>query len=128
VSTADAVAPLVLRQPPVGDVAAVGRALDDAFAALREAVPAGRPVIVVLRDDDLLGQRSPEDAALAAALLGMVRALAMEGARAGWQVNAVSHRDGDRPLEETLRWLGTAPGVTGQLLRVTTDHLGRVWP
>jgi NAD(P)-dependent dehydrogenase (short-subunit alcohol dehydrogenase family) len=127
-TTAGMVAPLVLHQVPVRDVAAVGRALNDAFDAVREAVPAGRPVIVVVRDDDLLGQRSPEDAALAAALLGMVRALAMEGASRGWQVNAVSHGDGDGPLEETIRWLGTAPGVTGQLLRVTTDHLGRVWP
>jgi NAD(P)-dependent dehydrogenase (short-subunit alcohol dehydrogenase family) len=127
-TTAGAVAPLVLHQAPVSDVAAVGRALDHAFYAVREAVPAGRPVIVVVRDDDLLGQRSPEDAALAAALLGMVRALAMEGARRGWQVNAVSHGDGGGPLEETIRWLGTVPGVTGQLLRVTTDHLGRVWP
>jgi hypothetical protein len=127
-TTAGAVEPLVLHQVPVNDVAAVGRALDDAFDAVRAAVPAGRPVIVVVRDDDLLGQRSPEDAALATALLGMVRALATEGASRGWQLNAVSHRDGDGTLEETLRWLGTAPGVTGQLLRVTTDHLGRVWP
>lgn len=119
--------PLVLRQAPVEDAPAVGAALQDAFLALRDAVPAGRPVVVVVRDDDLLGQRTPEAAALANGLLGMVRALALEGASRGWQVNAVSHRD-DGPLEATVEWLAAGPGLSGQLVRVTTDHLGRVWP
>ena len=122
---ADAV---VLRQADVASAKDVGAALDEAFLVMRDAVGAGRPLVVVLRDDDLLGQREPEAAALATALLGMVRALAFEGARRGWRVNAVSHRGDDALAEETVRWLAAAPGLSGQLVRATTEHLGRVSP
>lgn len=127
-STTPDLEPCVLRQAEAPDAAALAAALQDAFVAMRAAVGAGRPIVAVIRDDDLLGQRTPEAAALAAGLLGMVRALAMEGASRGWQVNAVSHREGDGRLEETVRWLGSESGLTGQLLRVTADHLGKVWP
>jgi len=120
--------PLVVRQAPVRDATTVGTALQQAFVAMRGAVLAGRPIVAVVRDDDLLGQRTPEAAALASGLLGMVRALALEGASRGWEVNAVSHRDGDGPLEQTIGWLGAGSGLTGQLLRVSTEHLGKVWP
>ena len=118
---------LVFEQPEVADVAAVGRVLDEAFAALRDALLAGRAVIVVVRDDDLLGQRDPEAAALATALLGMVRALALEGKRQGWRVNALSHR-GDQELEELIGWFAAGRNLSGQLVRATVEHLGRVWP
>jgi NAD(P)-dependent dehydrogenase (short-subunit alcohol dehydrogenase family) len=64
---------------------------------------------------------------VATGLLGMVRGVAMEGADRGWRVNAVSHRDDETELEPTVEWLGTAR-LTGQLVRVTADHLGRIWP
>lgn len=121
--------PALIRQRVVGEnLAEVTVQLTDAFTAMRGAVQAGRPVVVLLDDRDLLGQRSVGDAAVATGLLGLVRALALEGAREGWQVNAVSHRDDAEPVAPALAALAGAPGLTGQLLRCGSEHLGKVLP
>jgi hypothetical protein len=121
---------LVLRQPSLGDdLDGVTAALTAAFAEIRAAVLAERPVILVLDDRDLLGQGGVVDAALATGMLGLVRAFALEGVKPGWRVNAVTHR-GDpeaSAVVETAAWVGDS-GLSGQLLRVGTDHLGKVWP
>jgi NAD(P)-dependent dehydrogenase (short-subunit alcohol dehydrogenase family) len=119
--------PLVLRQSGVADAADVGAALGEAFAAIRDAVVDPRPVLLVVRDEDLLGHRSPEDAALACGLLGMARAFALEGAGRGWRINAISQGEAGDAVEEAIAWLGSS-SLTGQLLRATSAHLGRVWP
>jgi NAD(P)-dependent dehydrogenase (short-subunit alcohol dehydrogenase family) len=106
-----------------GDPGAVTRALTDAFVEIREALEAGRPVVVVLAAGDLLGQGDPLDAALATGLLGMVRTLGIEGARPGWRINAVAAADGDPA--PTVALLADS-GLTGQLLQVGGAALGKL--
>lgn len=120
---------LVLRPGSVGDdLDAVAPALTGAFAAAREALAAGRPVAVVLDARDLLGQRSPLDAAVATGLLGMVRTLGIEGAKPGWRVNVVAGGEGEEAaVEETVAMLADSP-LTGQLLTVGGANLGKVVP
>jgi hypothetical protein len=120
--------PLVIRQPQLGeDYERVTQELTGAFSHMRAAVLEERPVVVVLDDRDLLGQGAVADAALATGLLGLVRAFALEGARAGWRVNALTHRGGEDDLAQCLEHLADG-GLSGQLIRVGTEHLGRVWP
>jgi hypothetical protein len=119
---------LVLRPEPAADVDAVAEQLDRAFEAMRNAVLAGEPVTVLVGDGDLLGHGSVYDAAVSAALLGMVRALALEGARDGWQLNVATHAGDDARLDDAIAFLGRPGGLSGQLVRAGTGHLGRVWP
>ncbi|MCW3028623.1 MAG: hypothetical protein JWN81_1834 [Solirubrobacterales bacterium] len=119
---------LVIRQPRLGEYyERVTQVLTDAFSQMRGAVLDGRAVVVVLDDRDLLGQGTVADAALATGLLGLVRAFALEGARPGWRVNALTHRGEEGDVEDHLDQLAGS-ALTGQLLRVGTEHLGRVWP
>jgi hypothetical protein len=117
-----------LRQPSLGeDHAQVADTLTDAFSRMRAGVLAGSPVLVLIDDRDLLGQGSVADAAVATGMLGLVRAFALEGARPGWRVNALTHRGEEEGVEATAELL-LASGLTGQLIRIGSDHLGRVWP
>jgi NAD(P)-dependent dehydrogenase (short-subunit alcohol dehydrogenase family) len=119
---------LVIRQPRLGeDHERVTQALTDAFSQMRGAVLDGRAVVVVLDDRDLLGQGTVADAALATGLLGLARAFALEGARPGWRVNALAHRGAEGEVEDHLDQLAGS-ALSGQLIRVGTEHLGRVWP
>jgi hypothetical protein len=121
---------LVLQQLALGDdLDGITPALTGAFSMLRGAVLDGRPVVLVLDDRDLLGQGGIADAALATGMLGLLRAFALEGAKPGWRVNAVTHRgDADAAaVKEAVAWVGGS-GLSGQLLRVGTDHLGKVSP
>jgi hypothetical protein len=119
---------VVIRQRAVAELDSVTEQLGDAFERIREAVEAGAPVAVLVDDRDLLGQREPLDAAVATGLLGMVRAFAMEGAKPGWIVNALSHREQGELDREVLGWLGANPGLSGQLIRVGTAQIGKVLP
>ena|GEM_PF-1690534 len=124
---------LVLRPGSVGDdLDAVTPALTGAFAGAREALEAGRPVVVVVEARDLLGQGSPLDAAVATGLLGMVRTLAIEGAKPGWRINLIAAGgdgdDGDEgAVEETIDLLGAAR-FSGQVLQLGGANLGKVVP
>lgn len=120
---------LVLRPGSVGDdLDAVTPALTEAFAEVREALEAGRPVAVVVDARDLLGQGLPLDAAVATGLLGMVRTLGIEGAKPGWGVNLVAGGEGDEAaVEETVAMLAGS-SLTGQLLQVGGANLGKVVP
>jgi NAD(P)-dependent dehydrogenase (short-subunit alcohol dehydrogenase family) len=136
----------VLHQEPVGDdPAAVTRALTDAFVAVREALEARRPVVVVVAAGDLEGQGDPLDAAVATGLLGMVRTLGIEGAKPGWRINVVAgpgvaaegeHEefgvapgveaaDEEDPVALTIGMLADSE-LTGQLLQVGGANLGKV--
>ncbi|HZO05609.1 MAG TPA: hypothetical protein VFB52_04425 [Solirubrobacterales bacterium] len=119
--------PLILAQPPAADLDAITPLLTAAFATARDAVIAERPVVVLLDDRDLLGQREVADAALATGLLGLVRALALEGAKPGWRVNAVAHRDEEEAARGAAEWLAGS-ALSGQLIRVGAAHLGKVSP
>jgi NAD(P)-dependent dehydrogenase (short-subunit alcohol dehydrogenase family) len=109
---------------PGGDPGAVTRVLTEAFVAAREALEAGRPVVIVLAAGDLLGQGDPLDAAVATGLLGMVRTLGIEGAKPGWLINVVAVAEGG-DAAPTVAMLA-ASGLTGQLLQVGGANLGKV--
>jgi hypothetical protein len=121
---------LVLRPGSVGDdLDAVTPALTGAFVDARAALEAGRPVVVVLEARDLLGQGSPLDAAVATGLLGMVRTLAIEGARPRWRINVVAGGEGgEDAVDDMVFMLARTPSVTGQLLQVGGADLGKVVP
>jgi hypothetical protein len=117
---------LILRQASLGeDYERVSSELTNAFGEIRRAVLQERPVVLVLEDRDLLGQGSLADAALASGMLGLSRAFALEGSRSGWSVNALSHRGED---VGGLAAMLAASGLSGQLVRAGSEHLGRVWP
>ena len=136
----------VLRQEPLGgDPGAVTRVMTDAFVAVREALEAGRPVVVVIAAGDLLGQGEPLDAAVATGLLGMVRTLGIEGAKPGWRINVVAGpgvageqaearlavasddeaADEEDPVALTIAMLAESE-LTGQLLQVGGANLGKL--
>jgi len=119
--------PTVLRPGPLGDdPGALTPALTDAFVAARDALEAGRAVVVVVAARDLMGQGAPLDAALATGLLGMVRTLAIEGAKPGWRINVVAAGEGSEDAVE--RTVATVAGseLTGQLLQIGGANLGKL--
>ncbi|HEX4306671.1 MAG TPA: hypothetical protein VHZ54_11570 [Solirubrobacterales bacterium] len=122
---------LVVRPGTVGDDPdRVTPTLTGAFAAVRAALAEDRPVAVVVDAADLEGQGTPADAAVATGLLGMVRALAIEGAKPGWRVNVVARgagEDEDRAVEEAVAMLGDS-SLSGQLLQLGGANLGKVVP
>jgi NAD(P)-dependent dehydrogenase (short-subunit alcohol dehydrogenase family) len=119
---------IVRQQRTGGDLDAVEPQLTAGFLQLRAAVLEGEPAVVVVDDADLLGQGDPADAAVATGLLGLVRALAMEGARDGWRVNAVSCRGEDPDLDDTVSGVLAMRALSGQLIRLGTAHIGKVIP
>lgn len=121
--------PFVLRAAAVGDdLDAVAPALAAAFAAVRAALEAGRSAVVVVDARDLLGQGEPLDAALATALLGMVRTLAIEGAKPGWRVNVLARGEGDGEAVAEMVAALASSSLTGQLLQLGGANLGKVVP
>jgi NAD(P)-dependent dehydrogenase (short-subunit alcohol dehydrogenase family) len=134
----------VLRPEPLGaDPGEVTSALTAAFVEAREALEARRPVAVVVAAGDLLGQGHPLDAAVATGLLGMVRTLAIEGAKAGWRINMVAGpgvaegwddlaiapideaADEEDQVALTIATLADS-ALTGQLLQVGGTNLGKL--
>jgi hypothetical protein len=101
--------------------------LTDAFLACQEAMRKRRPIVIVVHEPSLYGHTSELRSALATALLGGVRSLAVEGRRDGIPVNAVATGgDGDRlQADETVRWLLEQDRLTGQLIGSGGVHLGR---
>jgi NAD(P)-dependent dehydrogenase (short-subunit alcohol dehydrogenase family) len=118
----------VIEAGPLGGVGDLEPALLAAFRRARAALAAGRPVVAVVRDGDLLGHGEPADAALANAVLGLVRTLAVEGVREGWTVNALAVGEGvsEQQRATWTRRLGEGEAAGGALLRLGELHLGRV--
>lgn len=136
---------LVLWQEPLGDdPGEVTAALTEAFVAARDALEARRRVVVVLAAGDLLGQGDPLDAAVATGLLGMVRTLAIEGAKPGWRINVVAGpgvaasggeglavastdeaADEEDPVALTIAMVADSE-LTGQLLQAGGANLGKL--
>jgi NAD(P)-dependent dehydrogenase (short-subunit alcohol dehydrogenase family) len=113
---------VVVRQVPA-EVADIERQLLAHFRAARAALTDGRAVIVEVEGHDLLGQGAVADAAVACALLGMARALALEGLKPGWSINVVTR--GSEELDLTAL---ADEGRSGQLLYADLAHLGKVRP
>jgi hypothetical protein len=113
---------VILRQPEApADFAAVEAALLDALQQSRAAAQAGEPIVYVLSQPDLLGQRGVLGAMLANALLSGLRTLAAEGHRA----NAIAVGDDATHLEHWIALLQDDAGVMGELIRVGPGHVGK---
>lgn len=113
------------------DWSEVSEELARAFAFARAAAQAEENFVFVVHHDDLLGRRGPGNAMVATGLLSAARTAAIEGARKGWAANVVAYDDDS---EETLidSWavrLATDPsGVSGELIRIGSSHLGKALP
>lgn len=99
----------------------------DAFRLSREAMGAGAASVFVVNGEAAYGHAAPLRAALATALLGGVRSLAVEGQRKRIPAHAVTvARDGDPDVAaEAVRYLLGAGVPTGQLLHCDATHIGR---
>jgi hypothetical protein len=106
------------------DWAGVEATLLDAFRRSQAAARDGEPIVFVLNQADLLGQRSVPGAILANALLSAMRTLAAEGHNA----NAVAVGDDADPtdLQHWLDALCGGRGVTGELVHVHAAHVGKL--
>jgi hypothetical protein len=115
---------MIFTQLPQSDWAEVETALADAFRRAQAAARDGEPIVFVLSQEDLLGQRGAPSAILANALLSGMRTLAAEGHRA----NAVAV-GADTDPEDLQHWiaeLDAGRGVTGELIRVGAKHVGKI--
>jgi hypothetical protein len=114
--------------PAVAELDRLEDELARAFGVLREALARGDRVVVTVADRDLQGTGEPIAAALAHGLLGLVRALAIEGRKPGWRINLLS-TSADVVAEERAAWierLGDPAGASGAVVRLGHEHLGRV--
>lgn len=105
--------------------------LERAFQMSRTAAQAEESFVYVVHHDDLLGRRGAGNAMVATGLLSAARTAAIEGSRKGWTANVVAYDD--ETDEETVRvWaekLATdSEGVTGELIRVGSSHIGKALP
>ena len=102
-----------------------------AFELGRKAAQEEQSFVYVVHHDDLLGRRGPGQAMVATGLLSAVRTAAIEGSRKGWTANVIAYDDdADRELVEAWarRLAGDSEGVTGELIRVGSSHLGKALP
>jgi hypothetical protein len=115
---------------PPPDYPALEAELLECFRLSKEAAAKGGPIVYVVAQADLLGQRGALGAMRAGALLSGLRSLALEGARAGLRANAVATGDEADP-HRVARWIGhllSESGVAGELVRVDAAHLGKLVP
>ena len=102
-----------------------------AFELSRKAAQQEQSFVYVVHHDDLLGRRGPGQAMVATGLLSAARTAAIEGSRKGWTANVIAYDDdADRELVEAWvrRLAGDSEGVTGELIRVGSSHLGKALP
>lgn len=105
-------------------------ALTRAFEASRAAAQAGESIVYVVHNDDLLGRRGAGKAMLATGLLSAARTGALEGIRDGWTVNVVAFSDGTDPnaVADWAEHVVGSSNVTGEVLRIGPDHIGKALP
>jgi hypothetical protein len=105
-------------------------ALTGAFEASRAAAQAGESIVYVVHNDDLLGRRGAGKAMLATGLLSAARTAALEGVKDGWTANVIAVSiEVDR--EQVAHWAGQlieSADVTGEVLRIGPDHIGKALP
>lgn len=117
----------IIRAIDPADLAEVRSGIVDAFEQVQRAMGEGQPVVVVVPASDLLGHRGPDRGAYVGGLVGMVRAVAFEGARPGWSINTLALPDGVEVADDAvLAYVG--PGVTGQVLTVGAGLVGKIAP
>ena len=115
---------MIFTQLPQTDWEGVETALADAFRRAQQAARDGEPIVFVLSQEDLLGQRGAPSAILANSLLSGMRTLAAEGHRA----NAVAVGPDTDPedLQHWIAQLEEGRGVAGELIRVHAAHVGKI--
>jgi hypothetical protein len=119
----------VFRAEPVGDEWTEVRAeLDRVFRLSREAARNEESFVYIVHHDDLLGRRGAGNAMVAAGLLSAARTAAIEGSRKGWTANVLAY-DADADPGMVTQWAEKlaegSMGVTGELIRVGSSHLGK---
>jgi hypothetical protein len=106
------------------DFDGVETALADAFRRSQEAARNQEPIVFVLSQEDLLGQRGVPGAILANALLSGMRTLAAEGHKAN--AVAVGNDADPEDLQHWIAQLESGRGVAGELVRVHAVHVGKI--
>ncbi|MGB7859150.1 MAG: hypothetical protein WBM90_01485 [Acidimicrobiia bacterium] len=117
---------------PVGDDwEEIKTELARAFEMSRTAAQAEQSFVYVVHHDDLLGRRGPGNAMVATGLLSAARTAAIEGSRKGWTANVVAFDD-NAERADVVKWAESlasdSEGVTGELIRVGSTHLGKALP
>lgn len=120
------------RPAPVSDDwSEVAAELTRAFVFARSAAQAEESFVFVVHHDDLLGRRGAGNAMVATGLLSAARTAALEGSRKGWTANVIAYDD-DTGSELVDHWAermaGESLGVTGELIRLGSSHLGKALP
>jgi hypothetical protein len=110
--------------PQTADWPGVEAALLDAFRRSQAAARDGEPIVFVLSQADLLGQRGVPGAILANALLSAMRTLAAEGHRAG--AVAVGEDADPADVRHWVDAVSAGRGVTGELIHVHAAHVGKL--
>ncbi len=87
--------------------------------------------VYVVHHDDLLGRRGAGDAMVATGLLSAARTAAIEGSRKGWTANVIAYDDTTDP-GAVDRWAERmaedSDGVTGEVIRIGSSHIGKALP
>jgi hypothetical protein len=107
-----------------GSWAEVEAALLEVFQLSRRAMIASAPIVYVVDGPAVYGHARPLPAALATAMLGGARSLAVEGARAGTPVHAVTTAAG-ADAADAVEWLLRSGPPSGQLVHCDPTHVGR---
>ena len=115
---------MIFTAPSPRDFEGVEDALLDAFRRSQAAARDGEPIVFVLSQEHLLGQRGAPGAMLANALLSGMRTLAAEGHAAN--AVAVSSDTDPEDLQHWIAQLEAGRGVAGELVRVQAKHVGKI--
>jgi len=104
--------------------------LDRAFRMSRAAAMEEESFVYVVHHDDLLGRRGVGNAMVASGLLSAARTAALEGVRKGWTTNVIAHDDDADPkdVEKWAERMLESRGVTGELIRIGSTHMGKALP
>ncbi len=116
---------------PVGeDWSEIRAELDRAFRMSRAAAMEEESFVYVVHHDDLLGRRGTGNAMVASGLLSAARTAALEGVRKGWTTNVIAYDDDADPkdIEKWAERLLESRGVTGELIRIGSTHIGKALP
>jgi hypothetical protein len=100
------------------------------FELSRRAGQAEESFVYIVHHDNLLGRRGAGNAMVATGLLSAARTAAVEGSRKGWTANVVAYDDGasQDEIEEWANRMLDSGGVTGELIRVGSTHVGKALP
>lgn len=101
--------------------------LTAAFESAREAAVAGRSMVFVVRNEDLLGRTGPTPAMVAAGLLSAARTAALEGVKKGWTANVIVYDSAVEPSQvmERAGFVLQNGVTTGETIHMGPGHIGK---